>query len=154
MSGPSTRLRLWLGAGLCLLPLGLVWSATPGFLTPGFTIYGDCGYSVEEYCTLDTYIPGAYLPGQHVFGAQASARVFVVFAALVLAVVAARTRTPGTRRLARAGTVAVGIAAVLAAANHAVLPLVCLLAALALTAPPAWRRPGRPGVLARGGVPG
>ena len=63
-----------------------------------------------------------------------SARVFVVFAAVVLAAVAVRVRTDATRRIARLATVAIGSAAVLAAADRAVLALICLVLALVLTA--------------------
>jgi hypothetical protein len=135
-----TRVRLWAGALLCVLPLGLVWAATPGLLTAGITIFGDCGYSVEEFCTPDTYIPGAYLPGEQSLGTQVTARVFLVLAAAILGYAASRRRTPFTRRLVRMSTAAIAIAAALAAADRAGAPLVCLLAALALVAPLVWRR--------------
>jgi len=141
MPSTSTRVRLSVAAALCVLPLGLVWSATSGILTPGFTIYGDCSYSYEVYCTPDAYIPGSYIPGADVLGAQATARVFLVFAAVVLAYAAVGTRTPFARRLVRAATVAIGVALALAVSARAVAAVVCLLAALALVAPAAWRRP-------------
>ena len=145
----STRSRLAVSAALCVLPLGLVWSTSPGFLTSGFVIYGDCGYSAEEYCTTDSYIPGAYIPGSHIVGAQATARVFLVFAALVLACAAARTRTPATKRLVRAATGAIGIALALALSQRAVLTLACLAIALGMVGPLVWRRP-EPGVFVPG----
>jgi hypothetical protein len=141
VSGLPTRVRLAVSAALCVLPLGLVWSTSPGFLTAGYVIYGDCAYSVEEVCTTDTYIPGGYLPGSHIVGAQATARVFLVLAALVLAYAAARTRTPTTKRLVRAATGAIGIALALALSQRAVLTLACLAIALALVVPLVWRTP-------------
>jgi hypothetical protein len=50
-------------------------------------------------------------------------------------------RTDVTRRFARLATAAIGAAAVLAAADRAVLALICLLLALALTVPLVWSRP-------------
>ena len=139
--GLSTRVRLAVAAGLSALPLGLVWSTSPGFLTPGFLIYGDCDYSVEEVCTQNTYVPGAYIPGGHFVGAQASSRVFLVFAALVLLLAATRVRTPLTKRLVRAATGALGIALALAVSQRAVSTLACLSLALGLVAPLVWRTP-------------
>jgi hypothetical protein len=124
-----------------MLPLGLVWSTSAGFLTSGFVSYGDCAYSVEQYCTTDTYIPGAYVPVSHTVGAQATARVFLVFAALVLAYAASRTRTPATKRLVRAATGAIGVALTLAVSQRAVPTLACLAPALVLVAPLVWSRP-------------
>ena len=152
MSGLPTRVRLAAGAALCVLPLGLVWSTSPGFFTPGTVIYGDCDYSVEEICTPDYYIPGAYISGSHFVGAQSTARVFLVFAALVLAYAAVRTRTPATRRLVRAGTVAVGIALALAMSQRAVLTLACLAVALVLVAPLVWNSRENRGVFVPDGA--
>lgn len=137
----TTTARLWLGAALCALPLGLVWSTSPGFLTSGMILPGDCGYSESYYCTLDTYIPGAYVPGHHLLGSQAPARVFLVLAALVLAYAAVRQRTAFTKRLVRAATVAMAVALALAMAGHAVSTVLCQLGGLALVAPLVW--PGR-----------
>jgi len=145
VAGLPTRLRLAISAGLCALPLGLVWSASPGFLTAGYIIYGDCGYTEDTYCTTDTYIPGAYIPGSQAVGAQAAARVFLVFAALVLAYVATRDRTARTKRLARAATIGIGAALALALAGRAVPAVICLAPALALTAPLVWGRPRNQG---------
>jgi hypothetical protein len=146
MHGMPTRLRLALGAALCVLPLGMVWATGPGFVTVGYAIYGDCGYSVEEYCTTDAYIPGSYIAGAHVVGAQATARVFLVLSASVLAYAATRVRTPATRRLVRVATGAIGIALALALAERAVPATICLAAALVLVVPLVWRshalRPG------------
>jgi hypothetical protein len=144
--GLTTRVRLALAAALCVLPLGLVWSASAGFLTSGYIIYGDCSYSVETYCTNDYYVPGYYLPGSRVLGADVPARVFLVFAAVVLGLAAIRARTELTRRLVRAATVATGIALVVAVSQRATLPIACLAGALALVAPLVWRTPGIPGV--------
>lgn len=71
---------------------------------------------------------------------HAPARVFLLVAALVLAGCAARTRTPATRRAARAATAGIGVAAALEAAHGPSLALVCAGLALALTAPAVWRR--------------
>jgi hypothetical protein len=149
-----TDIRLALGAVLCVLPLGLTWSTSPGFLTAGYVIYGDCAYSVDEVCTPDAYIPGSYLPGTHIVGAQATARIFLVFAAFVLAQAAARTRTPAAKRVVRAATVAIGIALALALSQRAVSTVACLSLALVLVAPLVWRArtTGRnPGVFVPGG---
>lgn len=142
----STGARLWGGAVLCLVTLGVRWSVTPGYLTPGYFYAGDCSYTDNYYCTPDQFVPGTFLPGGELHGYSMSARVFIVFAAVVLAAVAMRVRTDGTRRWARLATVSIGIAAVLAAADRSILPLICLLLALALAARPVW-------VLARPGVP-
>ncbi|MDT4940850.1 MAG: hypothetical protein QOJ34_939 [Pseudonocardiales bacterium] len=150
MSGLSTRVRLALAAALCVLPLGLVWSTSAGFLTSGYVIYGDCGYTADEYCTTDSYVPGYYLPGSRVLGADASARVFLVFAALVLGYIAVRTRTAATRRLARAATVSAGIALALAVSQRATLTIACLAGALLLVVPLVWRTPGKSGVFVPG----
>jgi hypothetical protein len=148
--GLPTRARLAVGAALCLLPLGLVWSTSAGFLTAGYVIYGDCAYSVDEVCTPDYYVPGSYIPGSHITGAQATARVFLIFAALVLAYAASRTRTPTTKRLVRAATGAIGIALALALSQRAVLTLACLSFALVLVAPLVWRGPRESGVFVPG----
>jgi hypothetical protein len=150
VAGLPTRVRLAVSAGLCVLPLGLVWSASPGLLTAGYIIYGDCGYSEDTYCTTDTYVPGAYIPGSQAVGAQAAARVFLVFAALLLAYVATRTRTARTKRLARAGTLGIAAALALALAGRAVPAVICLALALALTAPTVWGNPRKPGVFVPG----
>jgi hypothetical protein len=146
MSPLPTPLRLWFGAALCVLPIGLVWSTTPGFVTLGTTLYGDCSYSVETYCVSDTYIPGTYLPGHHVLGAQTSARVFLVLAAALLVFAATRLRTEFTKRLVRVATAAMAIAVVLALSNRAILTSVCLAIGLGLVGPLVWRQPGRPAV--------
>jgi hypothetical protein len=152
LSRLPTTARLWSAAALCLGTLGLRWSVTNGFLTPGYVYFGDCGYSTEEYCTPDQYLPGTFVPGSQLHGYSMSARVFVVFAGLVLAAVAGRVRTAATRRLARLATAAIGVAAVLAAADRAVLALICLVLALALTVPVVWSGPkGR--LLAPGAAP-
>jgi hypothetical protein len=136
-----TTARLWAAAVLCALPLGLTWT-TRTSSTFGYTIYGTCGYDSDIYgaCTPDTYIPGTF-SAEHVTGAASPARLFLVFAALALGWVATRPRTARTRRIARLATGAALFALVLALAARAVPAVLCLAAALALAAPPAW--PGR-----------
>lgn len=131
----STGLRLWAAVGLCIVPMGLLWSFSPGFLGAGTTIYGYCS---DSFCSPDIYVPGYYLPGQTTIGYQSPIRVFLLFAAAALVFAATRVRTPHTRRVARAGTVSLAIAALLSAAHGASLTLVCLLAALILTVPQVW----------------
>ncbi|MDT4912932.1 MAG: hypothetical protein QOC66_2060 [Pseudonocardiales bacterium] len=109
MSRLPTPLRLWAAAGLCILPLGLVWSSR-----------------------------GSYRPGQHVLGSETSARVFLIFAAVVLVLAASRARTAFTRRLVRAATGGLGVVVALALAYRATLTLVCAALALALVAPLVW----------------
>ena len=92
------------------------------------------------------------MPGHDLLVSQAPARVFLVFAAFALIYAATHVRTEFTRRLVRAATLALGIAAVLALGEHAILTLVCLTGALALTVPLVWRRPAIPSVFA--GSPG
>ena len=143
---PPTTLRLWAAAALCAVPLGLPWSTSAGTFTIGFTIYGSCNYADPgDYCTTDAYIPGTYFPGSDVTGAGSPARVFLVFTAIVLAWVATRPRTPGTRRWARLAVAGAGFALVLAVSERAVTAALCLAAALLLAAPPAWRSPRRTG---------
>lgn len=134
----STEARLGGAAVLCLVTLGVRWSLTSGFLTPGYVYFGDCGYSEDYYCTPDQFVPGTFVPGSELHGYSTSARVFIVFAAVILAAVAVRVRTDTTRRWARLATASVGIAAVLAAAERSILALSCLLPALALTVPLVW----------------
>jgi hypothetical protein len=144
--GLPTNVRLAVGAALCVLPLGLVWSTSYGFLSYGYVIYGDCAYSVDEVCTPDTYVPGAYVPGSHVVGAQVTARIFLVFAAFAVAFAATQIRTAATKRLVRVATGAIGIALALALSQRAVSAVVCLAFALALTVPLVWNTPRIPGV--------
>lgn len=138
LSELRTPVRLWAAALLCLAPMGLRWSASPGYLNTGYTIYGDCGYTDYDYCTPDYYVPGYYIPGKDVLVSESPIRVFLVLAAIAFLVAALRTRTATTRNLARGGTVCLALAAVLCAANNATLVLVCMLAGLALTARPVW----------------
>jgi hypothetical protein len=140
-----TSARLWLAAVLCLAPMGLIWSTS---VTPGTTLFGDCGYSDGPYCTPDQYLPGS---ASTTTVAQSPIRVFLVVAVLLLAVCAATPRTERTRRLARVATGALALAALLSASHGASRPLVCVLAALALAAPPAWpaREQRRPALLAK-----
>jgi hypothetical protein len=117
-----TGLRFGLAAVLSLLALGLPWR------TAFWTFAGRCDGR------------GACGPEMaRTTGAESPARIVLVGAFLALAAVAIRTRTPATRRIARAGTGCLAIAAALAAADRSVPILVCGLAALALTGPPAWR---------------
>jgi len=149
--GWPTGLRLWAAAGLSLLPLGMVWTVTPGLQTAGTTILGGC--DADGFCTPDVYTPGIFLPGGVATAAQAPIRVFLVGAFVALAVAAARRRTPLTRRIARAGTACLLIAALLAAGDGASRPLLCVLAALLLAAPPAWRSRPSTGVFGNGAPP-
>jgi hypothetical protein len=142
-----TALRLWAAAALCVVPLGLSWSFSSGFLSSGYYLYGDCGYSADAYCTPDQYVPGSYLPGHSTIVSQSPLRVFLVLAAVALAFTATRVRTEATRRVARIGTGAIAVGAVQAAANGASVVLICLVAALLLAAPPAWNNPAARGVL-------
>ena len=150
-----TRVRLWSAALLCLAPMGLVWDVGAGFLSPGITMYGDCGYTEYTYCTPDTYLPGYYVPGQVTDVSQSPIRAFVVFAAAAFVIAAVRRRTAATRRVARLGTLALGFAVFLAMANGS--PRIALIVALAviLVAPLVWPLPraGR-GVLASGHAAG
>jgi hypothetical protein len=117
----------------------MLWSLSPGLQTAGTTIFGSC--DSEGYCTPDVYTPGIYLPGHSTLASQAPIRVFLVGAFVALVYVAVRTRTAATRRIARAGTVCLVVASLLAAGHHSPRALVCVLAALVLSAPPAWRNP-------------
>ena len=149
--GWPTALRLWAAAGLSVLPLGTVWTVTPGLQTAGTTILGGC--DADGFCTPDVYTPGIFLPGGAVTAAQAPIRVFLVGAFAALAVAAARRRTPLTRRIARAGTACLLVAALLAAGHGASRALLCVLAALLLAAPPAWRSRRPAGVFGNGTPP-
>ncbi len=142
----ATPLRLWAAAALAILPLGLIWSR--GFVTTGYTIYGDCSYSEETYCVSDVYFPGHYQPGT--VGSDVPARVFLVLAAAALVYAAVRRRTPAPRRGARVGPGARGLAGALAAAAGVSATVLCCLLALLLTVPPVWNR----AVLAHSPPPG
>jgi hypothetical protein len=151
LDGLSTELRLWLAAGLAVVPMGLVWSVSSGLHTPGPILYGDCGYVEDGYaCTPDQYLPGIYLPGSVTLVSQSPIRVFLVFAIGGLVGLALRPRTETTLRVARAVTLALAATAVLAAAHHATLTVVCMVLALTLLARPVWRPVPSGGVLASG----
>lgn len=124
MSRLSTPLRLRVAAALCLLPLGLVWSANAGF-----------------------HLPGTYSPGVGELGAQAPARLFLVVSAAVFAVAAARPRTQATKRAVQAAVGSLGVALALALAARATAAGICVAGALALVVPLA--RPRNPGVFGR-----
>lgn len=141
------RARLWAAAVVALVPLGLLWSFTSGIYDPGYTSYGDCGYTDYTYCTPDTYIPGYYLPGHTSTVLQSPLRVFLVLAALALALAAAHRRTRATRSLVRAATCALGWAAVYAIGHGSFRVAALILLALLLAVPLVWGRPNR-GVLA------
>lgn len=136
----ATEVRLRLAALLAVACLGLVWSTRAGTLTPG--IVGPSSCDADGFCSPGVYTPGVLTPGTTIHGSDTSARVFLVAAALVLALVAARPRTRTTHRAARVATLALVAAAGLAAAERAVAPLGCLVLALMLAAPPAWARAG------------
>lgn len=124
-----TPARLWAAAGLAVLPLGFVWSFA---VTPGITLYGDCGYSEGPYCTPDTYLPGS---GHVTMVSQAPIRFFLVAAAVAFAACAVGVRTAAKRSVARVGCLCVVAATALAAANGSSRTVLCLLGALALVAP-------------------
>ena len=151
MSRPSsglTPLRLLAAAVLAAVPLGRTWSA--GTFSTGYVLPGSCDYVTTDnpYCTSDVYIPGYYRPGS--LGRDVPIGLFLAVAALILAVVAIRRRTDATRRLARVGTVALGIATVLALGAGAPAAVICCGLALVLSVPLVWRRP----VLAQSRPPG
>jgi hypothetical protein len=152
---PATA-RLWAAAVVTLVPLGLLWSVSAGLYNPGYTYYGDCGYTDSTYCTPDTYIPGYYVPGQTSTVAQSPLRLFLVVAALGFVVAALHRRTGGTRLLVRLATLALGWAVVYAVGHGSFRVAALLVIALALTVPLVWRGRGhsrRPGVLATSAVP-
>jgi hypothetical protein len=130
-----TAARLWSAAALSALPLGLVWRVSAGFLSPGYILPGSCGYVDDGFCTTDIYVPGYYSPGSASSGAEVPARVFLVFAAVALAVCAARRRTPATRRLARLACVALAVGLAFALGTRATLVCVVLVLAIALVVP-------------------
>jgi len=119
----STSARLWAAAALSTVPMGLVWSPAGGS-------------------------SGHYLPGPATLGSQSPARVFLLGAAVALLYTATRTRTPGTRRVARLATAALLAGLALAAAARSPLTLVCAGFALALVVGPAWNTRSTGGVLA------
>jgi hypothetical protein len=145
-SGRATPLRLLAAAVLTAVPLGQTWSA--GYFSTGYTIYGDCDYTDNTYCTQDLYVPGYFRPGS--LGRDVPIGLFLALAAAIFVIVALRRRTERTRRAARAGTAALGIATALALGGGAANAVICGLAALALTVPPVWGRP----VLAQSPPPG
>jgi hypothetical protein len=126
-----------------------VWTFHPGWLNPGIVLPGTCDYYTEDYvCAPDSYVPGWYIPGKVELVSQSPARVFLLFAAITLALVAARGRTPATQRAARLATVSLGIAALLAGAAGVRLVLLLCVAAVAVVAGPVWRVRPRPSPLA------
>ena len=142
MSPPAARitpLRLLAAAVLAAIPLGRAWSA--GTFYTGYVLPGNCNYATTDdpYCTSDIYVPGYYRPGS--LGRDVPIGLFLAVAALILAIVAVRRRTAGTRRLARAGTVALGIATALALGAGAPTAVICCGFALVLSVPPVWSRP-------------
>lgn len=147
------RARLWAAAALSIAPLHMYWSATSGILYPGYTSYGDCGYTSNYYCTPDVFIPGSYQPGQTVTVVQTELRLFLVIAAVAFAVAALAGRTASTRTLVRAATLAIGWAFFVGLAHGSADVAVLAGVVLALTVPLVWSRPGRgehrPAVTAR-----
>lgn len=108
----------------------------PGILTPGTVGPMICGS--EGYCTVGTYYPGIYIPGVTTpITSAVEAQSFLVLAVVLLAVIALQPRTVRTQFLARAATLALAAAFVLAAAQGQAVVLIGL--ALVLVAPPAWR---------------
>ncbi|MGN6605829.1 MAG: hypothetical protein ACTHMS_02295 [Jatrophihabitans sp.] len=147
----GTSARLALASLLAVLPLGLVWSRTSGYLTlpsydPGTCTYADAG----DLCYEPTSTPGSYVPGSVLHGYSTSARVLLVAAAVLLLVCAVRRRTAATLRLARAACVVLAAGAALALAGRASGSLVSLGIALALVVPLVWRPERRRRLLAPG----
>jgi hypothetical protein len=133
-------LRLWLATGLCVVPLGLVWSYRPGMFLPTPMLPGLCD-DTTGYCTPDIPTAGIFTPGSTELVSQSPARVFLFAAFLMLAHVATRVRTAATRRTARLATGSLAVAALLAAAHGGTITFVCMAVALVAVAPPAWNPP-------------
>ena len=76
------RLRLLLGAALCLAPMGMVWKIGDGYYLPGSMDWGDCGYDDDGnyLCNPTEYTPGTFHMGSAELVAQSPVRVFLVFA--------------------------------------------------------------------------
>jgi hypothetical protein len=130
-----TSARLWVAAALSFATLGLQWTVSAGYLSPGYIYFGDCGYSTGEYCTPDQFVMGSYTPGHVVIATHASVRIFLVFAAAVFALCATGHRTETTRRLARVAILALVAALALAVSARATIALMFLVLAVALTLP-------------------
>ena len=139
LRGLSTAARLWAAVLLTLLPLGYVWSVGAGMITPGFTLYGDCGYNDGPYCTPDRYVSGYATRGSLTMVSQAPVRVLLLAAAAGF-VVASWRRTATTRRLAKVATGALVGALALALSHRDVNVVLLLAAALAFAAPPVFLR--------------
>lgn len=136
-----TTARLMLAAILaCLTPTADEFSQTFGYLLPGGTLYGDCGYSDQVYCTPDVTLPGTYVPGSINYTTHAQLRFVVWAAALTLVVVAVSRRTAQTRRLARLATAGLAFALAFSFSLRAPLAVLLVVLALLLAVPPAWRR--------------
>ena len=136
-----TTARIWLASLLSLLPLGTAWSIQPGLFLPTPPLPGLC--DPDGYCAPDIPTAGILTPGSTELVSQSPARVMLVFSAAALFFVATRVRTEHTRVVAQVACLSLGVAAVLAAAHVATTTLLCTLTALALVAPPAWRRARR-----------
>ena len=145
-----TAARLWLAALLSLVPLGLVWSATAGFLTLAYYNPGTCDYAEPgTYCTPESYTPGTYVPGTTLHGFSTAPRIFLVAAFVALLVCAVSTRTAGTLRLARTACGCLAAGAAFAIGYRSAGSAVALTAALALVLPVVRRPVLAPGAPAR-----
>ncbi|MGI8879504.1 MAG: hypothetical protein ACR2KJ_03135 [Jatrophihabitans sp.] len=108
----------------------------PGQLTPGSVGPMICDY--QGFCTAGAYYPGIYIPGVTTPVTSAvEAQSFLILAVVLLAVVALQPRTVRTQFVARAATLALATAFILAAAQGQAVVLIGL--ALVFVAPPAWR---------------
>lgn len=134
LSGWSTPARLWLSALLCLAPMGLTWRHA--YLTPGYTLFGTCGYTTEGICTLDRYLPGHVVDRTTV--STSPLRIFLLFAAVVFIAAALLQRTAATRVLAGWAAAGIGIAFVLALGHSSPRVAVLLAGALLAVGPLVW----------------
>jgi len=148
--GLPTTARIWTAAGLCLLPLGTIWSVRGGMFRPTPMLPGICNPDTG-FCTPDIPTTGVLVPGSTELVSQTPAGVVLIFAAAALCYVGTRVRTDRTRTVARIACAALAVVAALAAAHAATTALLCSLAALVLVAPPAWRSIGRLGQVSSSG---
>jgi hypothetical protein len=140
-SAVPTTLRLWLAALLAAaVPTANLLSHGYSYLTPGYTLAGDCGYSDGPYCTPAVFVPGSFVPGTLTTANQAQLRLLVWASAVVLALVASRRRTLGSRRIARLASLGLVGALAVGLSERSSLVVLLLTGALLLVAPPLWRR--------------
>ncbi len=124
----GAALRIGAAAVLCAVPLGLKWSQTFGYSSPGVTIYGYC--NDYGYCTPDLTVGNYYQPGATTFASQADVRLPLVVAVLALMLWTVRP-TRSAIRIA-AGSLILALALALAHRNRdAVLLLATALVLVA-----------------------